>query len=262
MQSQQKPGFLHAFIGSFVQFHKYPEFSKRSLGSFFGHYLLLVVLCCSLYAAATSAFLKMHVSPHLDEFAQEFPAITVTEGKATVEIEQPHYIVVEGETIAVIDTEGDPNTYIEEHKNIIVVSGASVSAPDDHGVRQVLKYSDLGVDFEINSDVAQGWVDTIKSWTLPAVFLLCFLWQVVWKGFQTLVVAALITLVQQSRPGFSVHLKLATMALCPAMMFGVFVYFSDLFLFSVPSAGIAFWAILGGLTFWGSDQLKKTPEYS
>ena len=109
----------------------------------------------------------------------------------------------------------------------------------------------------------QGWIDTGESWVFPGLFFLCFFWQVCWKAMQVLLVAGVITLVQSSRPDFSTHWKLANLALVPAMLFGVAVYAITLNTgIGIPGSGFVFWGILGGLTYWTSEQLKKSPNYS
>jgi Protein of unknown function (DUF1189) len=262
MQSDKTPGFLQTFIGSFVSFKSYPNFIKRSGLSFFGHYLLLVVLCCSLYAFATTSWLNTNLSPHLAEFAQSVPTISVTDGQASVEIEQPHFFEIEKEVIAVIDTTQDPDVYLDEYKQIVVISKDRISSKDTNGKVQSFKFSEIESNFTVDAALVQDWVNVLESWFLPGLFIVCFLWQVCWKAVQVLITATIVTLIQKSRPEFAVHLKLATMALCPAMIFGVVVYSIGLFAYAIPSAGFVFWAILGGLTYYGSDLLKKTPDYS
>lgn len=260
MQSDQNPSFLQAFIGSFVSFKNYPNYSKRSGGSLFGHYLLVVTLCCCFYGLSTTVWLNQNLSPHLDGLAQEVPVVAIKDGKATFEVEkQPHFFKIENETIAVIDTTQEPDSYLEEYPDIIVFAEDKMVIGRSTGEQRIIPY-----DFEMTLDatVVQGWVDTVKSWFLPALFLLCMMWQVCWKITQVLLAATVVTLIQSSRPGFGTHMKLAIYALGPAMAFGVFAYCSSLFAFAIPSAGLIFWAILGGLTYYGSEQLKKSPEHS
>ena len=262
MDKNQAPGFLPTFIGSFLNFKKYPEYSRRSLGSMLGHYFLLVTLCCSFYALATTAWCRVFVSPFLDQVAQSVPEIRVKNGLATIDIEQPYFAKVEGQTIAVIDTTQSPEVYLEKNEPIIVVSADRITSLDERGKIESFKYSQLKRDFTLNSDQITGWVDLAKSWFLPTIFLVCFLWQVSWKAFQTLAVAAVITLFHQSRPPFGSHLKLAILALGPAMVFGVIVYAGSLVGAYLPGAGICFWAILGGLTIYGAQQLRNGPRFS
>ena len=46
------------------------------------------------------------------------------------------------------------------------------------------------------------------------------------------------------------------------MMFGVVVFGFELFVAELPGSGIAFWAILGGLTFVASKKMQELPEHS
>ena len=92
MQDDRTPSFVAAFVGSLFNFNNYAEYAKRGVGSMVGHFLLLILLCSGLYAGITQVWFKSEISPFLDEFAEQVPAISVTDGKATVDIEQPHYL--------------------------------------------------------------------------------------------------------------------------------------------------------------------------
>jgi len=197
----------------------------------------------------------------MDELAENTPTIKVVDGEAFVDIEQPYFVETEGTKIAVIDTTQKADIYLDEYKQIIVISKDRISSKDANGKIQAFKFSDIQNNFTLNSSTVAGWVEVVESWFLPGVFLLCFLWQVCWKAMQLFITAGVITLIQKSRPNFLVHLKLATLALCPAMAFGVLNYALGLFAFPIPAAAFIFWGILAGLTYYGSEQLRNTPEY-
>lgn len=262
MDDNKAPGFLPTFIGSFVNFNKYPEFASRPLGSMIWHYLLIITLCCSLYSAATTTWVSMAINPHIDQLVQSVPDISVKDGKATVAIEQPYELKIEGQVVAVIDTTQSAEVYLEQNKPMLIVSSDRFTTLDDRGKIEAFKFSSLHTDFEINSQVVGEWVAVAKSWLLPTIFLFCFLWQVCWKAFQVLIVATVVTLLQTSRPPFTTHLKLSILALGPAMMFGVAVYACGLMGGYLAGTGILFWAIMFGLTYHGSQQLRNGPKYS
>lgn len=261
MQGDKTPGFLQAFFGSFLSFSKYPEYSKRSSGSIFGHYLLVIVLCCSLYAVFTSAWLNTNVSPYLDDFAESVPTFVVKDGQAELDVPQPYFFEIEGTKVGVVDTTQPPEVYLsdEQYQDFVIVSKESFSIKQANAKTETHKFQG---DFSIDSQEVSSWIDTLESWFLPGTFLICFAWQFCWKACQVVVVAAVVTLIQQSRPGFSNHLKLAVHALGPAMIFGVLVYAASLAGVILPGAGLIFWGILGGLTWYGSEKQKNTPEYS
>lgn len=226
----------------------------------FGHFCLVVTLCCGLYAGITQVWFSSNVSPFLDEFAGKVPAITVTDGKATVDIPQPYLYEEDGTVLAVIDTTQPAEVYLEEYDSIVVLSEDKFVIKESNG--KVESY-ELPESFSLTSQELQGWIDRAETWVFPSIFLLCFLWQFCWKAVQVLVAAAVVTLVQSSRPDFSTHWKLANLALMPAMVFGVVIYALTLNSgLGIPGSGFVFWGILGGLTFYASDKLKKSPVHS
>ena len=254
------PGFLQTFIGSFVNFKNYPQYAQRSGLSMAGHYLLVVTLCCSMYALVTSHWLNSNLSPYLDDLAANVPAITVENGKAKVDIEQPHFFEIEGQKVAVIDTTQDPQVYLDEYEQIVILSESKFISKEASG--KIESY-DLTQDFSVDSKRVSAWVETLESWFFAGMFLICFFWAIFLKATQGLVASAVVTLVQQSRPNFSTHWKLANLALGPAMVFGVVVYSVSLHSLSgLPGTGALFWLILGGLTYFASCKLRKSPSHS
>ncbi|MFA5506400.1 MAG: DUF1189 family protein [Vulcanimicrobiota bacterium] len=260
MQDHQTPGFFSTFIGSLFNFKSYPAFVNRSGGSMFLHFLLLVAICCGMYASISATWFRIHVGPYLDEIAEQVPAISVKDGKATVDLEQPYFYKIEGEIIAVIDTTESADKYLEEYDSIIVLSEDKFIVKESNG--KVESY-ELTQDFALTTAEVQNWIEKGESWVFPGIFLLCFFWQVCWKAVQVLIVAAVVTLVQSSRPDFTTHWKLANLALVPAMLFGVVIYAVSSFSFTnIPGSGLVFWGILGGLTYYASEQIKKGPAHS
>jgi uncharacterized protein DUF1189 len=261
MQDDRTPSFLATFVGSLFNFNNYGEYAKRSVGSMIGHFFLLILVCCGLYAGISQVWFNSNISPFLDEFAQQVPAISFTDGKATVDIEQPHFYKVDGEVVAIIDTTQPPDKYLEEYKAVVLLTEDKFIIKESSG--KVESYELPKDDFKLTSSEVQSWMDTGKTWVFPAIFIICFLWQACWKAVQVLVAAGIITLVQSSRPDFATHWKLANLALVPAMLFGVVIYAITLNApFGVPGAGFAFWAILAGLTYYASDRLRKGPSHS
>ncbi len=250
--------FLQTFIGSFVSFKDYPLFAERSVGSAFGHFAVLVTLVCSLYAVLATQWLNVHVDPHLWSTAQSVPEIQIQDGVASSPVQQPYYFKIEGETIAVIDTKNDPKVYLEGETPILVLSERHVSSKDAQGK---IEAYELDGNFEINAAKIQGWILAVESWTLPVLFVLAAMWQFAWKAIQVLFVATVLTLVHQSRPSFSTHLRLTIYALGPAMAWGLLVFGAKTVGVFIPLAGFVFWGILFGLSAGAAARIKNSPKH-
>lgn len=259
MHNSKAPSFLSSFFGSFLYPGKYPRYIERGGFSFFGHYCLIIVLCCSFYAFLSTSWLHSNVTPHLADFAASVPTVSLTDGKVSVDVEQPHFFKVDGKVFGVIDTTQDPSVHLEDEKIQFVLSEEHFTVRSRQAKTEAYK---LAGTFSVDSDAAFDIVEKIDSWFLPTLFLLSFIWQFGWKFVQALIVATVVTLVQQSRPGFSQHLKLSLCALGPAMVFGVVVFAVELFVTPVPGTGFMFWMILGGLTYVASNKLKTSPSHS
>lgn len=254
MDYRDPPNFINTLIGSLYSFKDYPRFAQRSGGSFFLHYVVLLTLVCSLYAGIATYGIHTHVVPYIDKAIDEVPQVTVTDGKATVEVEQPYELKIEGETILVIDTESDPQTYLEGDKPIMVLAEKQFYIKEQNG--QTRSYPFKG-DFQLDKEMLHGWVQVGKSWTLPVLFLCVALWQFFWKAVQVLIVAGLVTAMNKSEPPFGDNLKLAVCALGPALGWGLLVFVLGWTVFHIPGAGMIWWAIMVLLTLQASNQMKE-----
>ncbi len=259
MDTRPTPNFLQAFFGSLAVIKDYPRYAERSLGSAFAHLLLVLTLVCSLLAFMASQWFNSMVGPHLLSFAAEIPHVTVSDGKAQVDIPQPHVFDIEGEPIFIIDTTQDPKVYTDDHKAIIILSLDAITVKEDSGEITTYGLSDFTGDFELSSTTAENWIKTLEAWTLPIFFFLTFLWAIILKPLQVLLVAGVVTLIHQSRPSFSTHLRLACYALTPALAWTTLAFGLSLSGVAIPGAGLVFWVILGGATWYTASLIKNTP---
>jgi hypothetical protein len=249
---------MQAFFGSFVSFNDYPRFAERSLGSAFAHFAVLVTLVCSLYAGLSAYWLKVTVDPYLQSAVQQIPEVSIKNGVASTPMAQPHIISIEKQPLFVIDTNTDPQVYLDKYPAICVLSANHVTTKDSHGKIESYK---LAGDFDLNSTKVAGWLDVAASWTLPILFLVIAGWQFCWKSIQVLLVACIVTLVNSSRPDFPTHLRLACYALSPAMAWGLGVFAASTFGISIPFSGLIFWCILFGVTAMVAGKIKNSPKY-
>lgn len=259
MNDKPSKSFLESFFGSLIDFKSYPKYAERSGWSSLGHYVLLMTLVCSLYALIGSHWINSSAAPYLEEFANQVPEISIKNGEAKVDFEQPHILKIEKEPFFIVDVERPVDTYLEGDKPIIVLSKDKLTIREESG--KIEQYP-LSVDCEINSDTVKGWINVGMTWTLPVLFILCGIWQFFWKAIQVLVAATVVTLIQKSRPSFGTHLKLSVYALGPAMVWGLIVFALGTVSIQIPAAGFIFWAILGGLTYMGSNALRNSPTHS
>lgn len=260
MEQPTNRSFLHAFIGSFVSFKDYPEYARRSPGSVFGHYCLLLVLMCSLYAFVASSWMEAHVTPTLEKMARSVPTVSIKDGRASVALEEPFVLRVENEPILVIDTTVDPQQHLDQYKTIMVLGADEMVFKQENG--QIETY-ELEGDVEVDAQMALQWVEQVNTWFLPASFLLFFIVLFLWKPLQLLLVSGIVTLVNGSRPGMGQTLKLATYALGPAMAWSLVTFMVGCLVgYGVPGSGLVSWLLMGGLTYWSARRMHDDPFYS
>jgi hypothetical protein len=258
VSSLRERTFLQAFLGSFLNVKDYPLFVERSLGSAIAHFVLLVTLVCSIYSGLTAYWVKAHVDPYVRQAIAQVPTINVKNGIASSSITQPHVIAIENQPVFVLDTTQDPTVHLEKYPAICVLSADRLTTKDSRGKIESYK---LEGSFELSPGILNNGVEVVASWMLPLLFILCALWQLSWKSLQVLLVAGIVTLVNSSRPGFSVHLRLACYALSPAMVWGLAVYGAWLTGVYVPFASLIFWCILFGVTAGVAAQIRNSPKY-
>lgn len=259
MSNDQTPGFLQTFIGSLTNVKDYPRLAQRSNLSMLGHYALLIVFCSVLYSGVSTVWFHSTVVPFLDDVSIEVPHMTIKDGKAYTEVEQPYQIDFEEEAFIIIDTTQAPEVYLEKPGPIVIVSENSFTTRDNEGK---INTHPFNFDMELGPNTIPDGIAKVKTWFPPVIFLLCLFWQIGWKFIQVLATTVLVTLIQGSRPNFGTHWRLANLALGPAMAFGIVIYSMRLYGAAIPGAGFVFWTILIGLTYYGSQKLRETPNYS
>lgn len=250
--------FLQAFFGSFVAIGEYPKYAARSLGSALGHAALVLTLVCSLYAGLSACWLDQHVKPHLEDAIPQVPEIHIVDGVANTTMTQPHIIKVKGDPVFIIDTTREPQEYLDQYPSIVVLSAHAFNSKNGQG--KVESYP-LEGNFDLTSAKVQGWLDMVGSWTLPLLFCAFAAWQFFFKSIQVLMVAGVITLINKSRPDFSTHLRVACYALAPAMAWNLAIYAAWINGMVVPFSGLAYWAILIGITAVAASKIKQSPKY-
>ncbi len=247
------PGFIQTLIGSLYNFNHYSDYAKRSVWSALGHYLVIIALACSLYAAIANQVMLRTVGPMVDTFVDSIPRVVVSDGQVSVDVEQPYTFTIEGETIGVIDTESDPRQYLDNHEAILVLSQDHFWVKEQSGEIRAIP---LEGDFEFDSATVAPYVEQGKQWLLPVLFLCAGLWQVGWKMTQVLIVAGLLVAVKSGKLPFADAFKMTIYALGPAMGFGVLVFGLSTLGFSLPGAGLVFWAILVFIPLHASRHLE------
>ncbi len=261
MDIKEKPSFLEAFFGSLFSFKEYPRFAERSLWSAHLHLMLALTLVVSLMAFAASTWFHRQVGPLLGEVVERVPEITVVDGRAQIDLPQPHIYEIEGEPFVVLDTTGPAEPHLEGRAALIVLTETELVIKEQSGEVTYYKLSDFGENFELSSATLQGWIQIAEKWTMPLMFLVMMSWFLFWKPVQVLLVAGVITLCNGSRPNFSTHLKLACYAMLPALAWSFVTLLVSLLGFGMPFASGVYWVILAGLTYHGASLIKATPHH-
>lgn len=261
MDNKNTPSFLEAFFGSLFSFKEYPRFAERSLWSAHLHLMLALVLVVSLMSFAASAWFHYQLGPVLDEVVKQVPEVRVVDGRAQVDLPQPHVYEVEGEPIVILDTTGPAEAHLEGREALIVLTETDLVIKEQNGEVTYYELAEFGENFELSSTTVEGWIQVAKTWTMPLLFLVMMSWFLIWKPVQVLAVAGVITLLNGSRPNFSTHLKLACYAILPALAWSLITLVAALLGHSVPFASLVYWLILAGVTYQGASLIKNTPYH-
>ena len=254
------PSFLTSLLGSFTKPLEHHRFANQTGGKLFLHFLVLITGLCLFYGATVNYVYRAKLEPVLIELAQNLPHISVKDGKMSVDIEQPYEAKVEGELVAIVDTELDaPDKYFQEHNELLVITGDKLYIKEASGVEKAYPYQ---FDFDYDSSQAQQALSQVGVYVFPVCFGLAFLWQFCWKLIQVFITAAFVAMLTKTGVELGGTWALANLALGPALVWGALVFAIGTLGVQVPFAGFIFWGILVGLTYYNCEKLGETPKYS
>ena len=182
----KKIGFFKSFWYAITNFEKYKEFAFNNSLDVFKYVVILlllfsIIITFSLVVPIINAF-----NNSMDYFKNEFPDLTYSEGKLTVDSEEPIYLEDKDlDAVVIVDTnvtEEEKAKYIEEQKvhatSILIFSDELVvknAALTSYSISEYTKLDDsLGVDTFNKQDILNNFTGDKAYKVYISIYLFLF----------------------------------------------------------------------------------------
>ena len=182
----KKTGFFKSFWYAITNFEKYKEFAFNNSLSVFKYAVILLLLFSIIIAFSLVVPIINAFNNSMDYFKNEFPDLTYSEGKLTVDSEEPIYLEDKNlDAVVVVDTnatEEEKAKYIEEQKvharSILIFSDELVvknAALTSYSISEYTQLDDsLGVDTFNKQDILNNFTGDQAYKVYISIYLFVF----------------------------------------------------------------------------------------
>ena len=223
MEKNKKLGFFQKIVLSMTDFRVYPYILKtEKLSRSFGHFLCFMMILVALMTGKYAAGLFQRIDKFMEEYDSVVPEFTLNNG--VLDITQKDTVIIQGDTVAVIDTQNSFSTFLEseEYKNItrydrrLFINSDMITYETYDGARTSFLLSQVTMNFDKASfyeyilEVYQS--DLTKLTMVLTIFMAVFVGYFSIKLLEVLlfaIFASLVAVIYRIRVDFKNYLKIA-----------------------------------------------------
>ena len=218
----------------------YRDVALNWRGVNFLYLLLLLSLCWALHMMKIQEGIAEFIDEDAPPIVKNIPAITITDGKVSVDAEEPCLITEpqEGKTLAIIDTTGEVTSLDGQEAMVLLLSDRVIVKKNDLETR-IFELNEVKY-FRIDSERILGWMAAARKWFVICLFPVVLIWSFMYRIVQALIFGA-IALAFAARHGvqlrYGAGVRLAVVALTPGILIKTILWFAEV---PLPGAGIVY----------------------
>jgi len=265
--------YFQAFYLSFFSAPLYCDVARRWRGTGFLYLLLLLALAWIPTMAGVQATIARGIDSEAHAFVSQIPAITITNGEVSTDVETPHFIrdPDTDKAWAIIDLTGE-YTSLEDTEAAVLLTRRQVLMKRMRGTIEETRGFDLSTieSFSVTRADIQGWLEAAKVWLAIVFYPFAVVFSFIYRIVQALIYALIGLLIARSLEvtlDYGTLLRLAVVAVTPVIILGTVLSVGSV---RVPALWLISFAVaMGYLTFAikanaapiGPDQpTQPTPE--
>ncbi len=240
-------GLAHGPFRSFYSPEFYREVGARWRGRAFVQLGLVLAVCSALLVAKMFAGWSGFMRTEGRAILAQIPEITITQGKVSTNVPQPHYIRASDGIVAIIDTTGQITSLRDTEAPLLLTEDELIVRKNEHQT-QTVDLSEIE-SLYLDQHVAADWARIIGNWAFVVMYPLCFIGSFAYRVVQVLFYSLFGLLLAKALHAplrYAAILSLTAVAIIPAILLktafihlGVAFPFSWLLLFAVAMAGLA-----------------------
>ena len=253
---------IHPLFMSFYSKDFYRDVAQNWKNYAFLYLLFLLALCSVMKTVKIHYGFSDFVTRHAPAYISQFPVITFSNGKASIEADEPYFIKdpKSGEDIIIIDTTGQINSLIDTSAVLLLTETKLIIKKSDRET-QVFALSEIE-DFRIDQDVIYGWLRIAQKWLAVVFFPFLVLGSFVYRLVQVLIygiIGMLFASILKTDIEFQSLISIAIMAITPVVILDTFM--------GPPGISAVFWRFLCflismGFLFYGIKANSNPPDRS
>ena len=212
---------------SFYSTDLYRDMAFNKKGTGFAYLFLLLAFCWLVIIFAMDSKIDAYFDEYSPAFLDQFPEITIQDGKASILESQPYYIddPETGRPLAVIDTTGTINS-LEQTEAVMLLTKNTVTFEKSKMETRTFDLSEVG-DMVIDRTLLSTWVEAAKSYMAVVMYPFALAGSYFYRIIQMLIYAAMglvFASMLKVEPDYSQLLRLSVVAATPAILINTFLW--------------------------------------
>lgn len=252
-----KFSIFHIPLLSFFSTDLYRDMALNKKGIGFGYLFLLLAFCWLLIAFSMNSKIGTYFDDYAPGFLDQFPEITIMDGKASIRESQPYYIddPETGMPLAVIDTTGSIES-LEQTEAVILLTRDRVTFEKNKIETRTFELSEVG-DMVLDRTLLSTWVEATKSYMAAFIYPFALGGSYFYRIIQMLIYAAIglvFASMLKTELDYSQMLRLSVVAVTPAILINTLMWLLGI---NIPMAGLIYFGLTMVYLYLG---VKATTE--
>lgn len=254
----RKYSIFHLPVLSFFSKDLYADVALHWKGVNFLFLLLLLVLCLIPPTVKIHLAVADFVENEAPAMLDQIPEITIADGKASIEEEQPYYITApDGDdvVIAIIDTTGQIAS-LESADAYVLLTEDAIITKHSNVEKRTYELSEIEETFMISGEKLSGWLQVASKYLSVIIYPVSLIGSYIYRIVQVLVYAAVGLIFASSCKitlQYPALMRLAVVAITPCIIVDMILSFAG-----VPVPPFLYLAAAMGYLYFG---VKSTSDY-
>ena len=217
---------IHPLVMSFYSKNFYRDVAQNWKNYVFLYLLFFIALCSVVKTVKIHYALSDFLTEHTPAFISQFPAVTFSNGRASTDQREPHFIKdpKSGEDIIIIDTTGQINS-LNDTRAVMLLTETELIIKKSDRETQVFSLSEIE-DFRFDQDVVYSWLKIAQKWLAVVFFPFLVLGSFAYRLVQILilgVIGMVFANILKTDLEFQSLISIAVMAITPVVLLDTFM---------------------------------------
>ena len=211
----------HLPVLSFYSKPLYRDVAARWKGTNLGYFCLLLAICLLPAVWNASRHTIQTIDRHRDHYLMQIPSMQLADGILSVNAPQPYSIIEGNRTLLLIDTSGKIQT-LDDAGALSLLTQTELHIFQQRDSPLVYKLKEFN-NFTLNQEIAAEMIARVKRLVVPTYFAAFYLGGLVLFIIVALLLggmACLIATLQKKSLSYKAGVRIAVVALSPALMVG------------------------------------------